>query len=291
VLLRQQSLATDAPLPPAPEQCRVGQSARHARWGRIPAASGRRCHAALSGLRNYHAPTGTNSRSDTRTNRSQMNVLTSPLASDVKLSAHRHGVGITRDEGVSPRVGSPAVGSHVLLDLDGLVRSSPSESGLLGRPEGNNLMAHNTGMARRLVALVVILPLLVVAAGCFTHTVRIGGGASDEPVAYDQWEHFWILGLVGHKEVDVQQICPGGRATLVARQSFLNGLVSVLTSGIYTPTQLTIRCPGVQAATIELEADDVQRIVADPRFQEWVATDLPQKAAAVATAQAALTRP
>lgn len=47
-------------------------------------------------------------------------------------------------------------------------------------------MAHNTGIARRLVTRLVILPLLVVVAGCFTHTVRLGGGASDEPVVYDQ---------------------------------------------------------------------------------------------------------
>jgi hypothetical protein len=179
----------------------------------------------------------------------------------------------------------------VLLHLDGGRTRIVRTAGCLDDGKGNNAMAHNTGIARRLVTRLVILPLLVVVAGCFTHTVRIGGGASDAPVVYDQWEHFWIFGLVGHKEVEVRQLCPGDRATIVARQSFLNGLVSILTSGIYTPTQLTVRCPGAQAAVIELEADDVHRIVADPRFQEWVATDLPQKAAAVATAQAGLTRP
>ncbi len=36
--------------------------------------------------------------------------------------------------------------------------------------------------------------------------------------------------------------CPGGVARVETQQSFVNGLVGTLTSGIYTPLQVTTTC-------------------------------------------------
>lgn len=139
--------------------------------------------------------------------------------------------------------------------------------------------------------MLLALAALVLTAGCFRHRVDVGGGAPYAPVVYDRWEHFWIGGLIGHVRVDVERMCPSGRATIEARQSFLNGLVAGLTSGIYTPTTVTVRCQDGRRTALELTSEDLAVIVADESFTAWVAAELPERLEEVAAAQASLQRP
>ncbi|GMV07906.1 MAG: hypothetical protein AMXMBFR53_41810 [Gemmatimonadota bacterium] len=132
---------------------------------------------------------------------------------------------------------------------------------------------------------------ILATAGCYEHTIAVGGGAPQAPVVYDHWENFWLGGLVGHVRVDVERMCPSGRATIEAKQTFLNGLVSALTSGIYTPTTLKVRCDNGRRASLELSPGDVATIVADEGFTAWVAAELPERSAEVAEAWAALAQP
>lgn len=126
----------------------------------------------------------------------------------------------------------------------------------------------------------------VMVAGCFEHTIQVGGGAPAGPVVYDHWEHFWLSGLVGHTRVDVERMCPSGHATIQMRQTFLNGLVSALTSAIYTPVTLKVRCEDGRRAALELSAEDVERIVAGDAFEAWVAAELPERLDEVVGARA-----
>jgi hypothetical protein len=133
--------------------------------------------------------------------------------------------------------------------------------------------------------LVALLPL----AGCYEHTFQVGGGASPQaPLVYDHWQSYWLGGLIGHTKVDLEQICPSGRATIEARQTFLNGLVAGLTSGIYSPTTLKVRCQTGRRADVELDEADVAAIVAEPSFLLWVGAEMPERRDEVAAAQAAL---
>ena len=125
-------------------------------------------------------------------------------------------------------------------------------------------------------------------AGCYQHTITVGAGAPHAPVVLDQWEHFWIAGLVGHVDVDVERLCPTGNATVVAKQTFLNGLVSALTSGIYTPTTLRVRCDNGRNADVELNAAQVEALVTDASFASWVRVVAPERADEVTAAQEAL---
>ena len=142
----------------------------------------------------------------------------------------------------------------------------------------------NTGTGMMVAALLAMLPL----AGCYEHTVTVGGGAPHGPVVYDHWENFWLAGLIGHKKVDVEALCGSRPATIEAKQTFLNGLVGALTSGIYTPTTVKVRCADGRSSRLDLDEEDVARIVADPGFVLWVSAELPERAAEVAEAQAAL---
>ena len=131
----------------------------------------------------------------------------------------------------------------------------------------------------KLVTISVVLLLAVIlstSAACYRHTINFGDGAPTGELLYDHWEHFWIVGLIGDKVLDVEQICLSGNATIESRQTFLNGLVAALTSGIYTPRTLRLRCGDGGTASIPLESDDVRRIVSDERFADWVALAAPE---------------
>lgn len=141
---------------------------------------------------------------------------------------------------------------------------------------------------RRVGMTGLAVALLLGTGACYEHTVTVRGGAPHGPVVYDHWENHWLAGLIGHTRVDVEELCPSGRATIVAKQTFLNGLVAALTSGIYTPTTLRVRCAGGRRADVNLDEEDVAGIVTDPEFVEWVGAEMPERREEVATAQAAL---
>ena len=133
--------------------------------------------------------------------------------------------------------------------------------------------------------LLASVVLILVTAACYEHTVEVGAGAPHAPVVYDHWEHFWLGGLIGHTKVAVEEMCPSGDATIEAKQTFLNGLVTGLTGGIYSPTTLKVRCRNGRRAALELSTEDVQMIVADQRFLEWVRDELPSRLGEVGAAQ------
>lgn len=88
-----------------------------------------------------------------------------------------------------------------------------------------------------------ILPLLaagLLTNGCF-HTV-IDTGLQPGPVGYEQeWETAWLIGAVPAR-VDATEACQGPWARVETEQSFLNGIVTVLTLGIYSPHQVQVTC-------------------------------------------------
>lgn len=134
------------------------------------------------------------------------------------------------------------------------------------------------------VTLVALLPLV----GCYEHTISVGGGAPSAPLVYDEWQNFWLGGLIGHTKVNLEEVCPSGRATIIAKQTFLNGFVSALTTGIYSPTTVQVRCAGGRRADVELDEADVAAIVAQPDFLLWVGAEMPERRDEVAAAQVAL---
>lgn len=141
---------------------------------------------------------------------------------------------------------------------------------------------------RRGTGIVVSAALVLGLAGCYQQTFHVGAGAPHGRIVYERWEHFWLSGLVGDHEYDIRELCPSGDATIESYQSFLNGLVTGLTSGIYSPTTLKIRCRGGRRAEVELDDKAVERIVLDEAFLEAVARNLPERLEEVQEAQDAL---
>lgn len=93
--------------------------------------------------------------------------------------------------------------------------------------------------ARKLLTLIA----LVSATGCYHATIETGRTASPQ-VVQNNWAHSFIYGLVPPATVNSAAQCPNGVARVETMQSFANGLVGILTWGIYTPMTIKVACAG-----------------------------------------------
>jgi hypothetical protein len=146
-------------------------------------------------------------------------------------------------------------------------------------------MSRKMMMMRGLGRTLISVSLILAAAGCYERTITVGAGAPQGPVVFDHWENFWLAGLVGHMRYDLDEICPSGHATIEVYESFLNGLVTGLTGGIYTPTTMKIRCRTGGRAALALSESEVRNIVNDERFLRAVEAAMPERSGEVREAQ------
>ena len=108
------------------------------------------------------------------------------------------------------------------------------------------------------------------------------------PVVYERSHHHFIGGLVGPGEAfDASEFCPSGNLRIEHEQTFVNGLVAVLTGGIYEPRTVRVRCAqgGGGVADVDLSPGKVKQIVFDPAFLDWVRETAPELLEAAETAQ------
>ena len=133
--------------------------------------------------------------------------------------------------------------------------------------------------------------MLLFTAACFEHTYTAGAGAPNAPVVYSRWHNRWLGGLISpDQQIEIQQMCPSGNATIHEEVSFLNGLVGALTGRIYAPTTVEV-CYDNRSADLGFSAADVERIVASPEFVQWVAATTPWMLEQVQDAQLQLPAP
>lgn len=94
-------------------------------------------------------------------------------------------------------------------------------------------------MSRRYPFLLALI--LLAGTACFHQTVR-SGLTPGTTVVEDEFVATWLWGIVPAEPIDVRQQCPSGVAIVETQQSFMNGLVSVFTLGIYSPQRLRVTC-------------------------------------------------
>ncbi len=77
-------------------------------------------------------------------------------------------------------------------------------------------------------------------SGCYRADITTGLAPSGQVIEDD-----WVLGFAGGlamvEDVDASA-CQNGIASVMTRQSFLNVLVNILTSGIVTPMEVRVEC-------------------------------------------------
>ena len=129
---------------------------------------------------------------------------------------------------------------------------------------------------KKMVMTMGMVALLLATSGCFKHTYTVGSGAPSGRVVYDHWHNHWVFGLVGDKNVPLEEICTSGNATIHEELSFLNGLVAAFIGAIYTPTTVKVRCDDGSQADLDLSAEQVELIVNDERFLLRIEEVLPE---------------
>lgn len=79
-------------------------------------------------------------------------------------------------------------------------------------------------------------------SGCYHITMT--SDASVEPIpAYDRgFKSFFLLGLIGTGDIDVNAICPAGIARYEEQLTVGNFIVTVLTFGLYSPLKTQLWC-------------------------------------------------
>jgi len=77
-------------------------------------------------------------------------------------------------------------------------------------------------------------------SSCYSYTSVVGEGAKGNSQT-TKWNHYVVYGLAPVGVSDSKQMANGAENyTVHTRQSFVNGLVSGLTFGLYTPTTTTV---------------------------------------------------
>ena len=76
---------------------------------------------------------------------------------------------------------------------------------------------------------------------CFTYTSVIGEGAQCNKEV-NAWNHYVVYGVAPVSISDSNELADGAENyEVTTEQTFVNGLISAITFGIYTPTTTTIK--------------------------------------------------
>jgi hypothetical protein len=93
----------------------------------------------------------------------------------------------------------------------------------------------------------VLVALLGGLTGCFHLKYVVGDQPATPPTpTEEEWHHVIAFGLAEISDpVNVSQVCPGGFQSAASEETFVNGLVHLLTASIYTPQTVSVTCaPG-----------------------------------------------
>lgn len=96
-------------------------------------------------------------------------------------------------------------------------------------------------MKRSLFTLVFVVSISLLMTSCYTLTYSVGEG-SKTGVEVREKNHFVIFGLVPLDTSNPTEMAAGAANYTVTHQhTFIDGLVSGLTMGIYNPTTTVVR--------------------------------------------------
>lgn len=114
-------------------------------------------------------------------------------------------------------------------------------------------------------------------AGCFHQVVETGLPAGGTTITKG-WAPSYVFGLVAGQPIDVRSQCPSGIAYASTRVTFPNGLVGLITFGLFTPHEVKVTCasrgaalPGAETVRVgaDASAEAMQRAVAEAAFKSF----------------------
>jgi hypothetical protein len=95
-------------------------------------------------------------------------------------------------------------------------------------------------MKKMIQSLIFSLLLTITLSSCYVMSFDVGKGAK-LGVTQSKKNHYLIQGLVPLSTVDVREMSAGASDySVTVEHSFLDGLLTALTGGIYTPNSVTV---------------------------------------------------
>ncbi len=107
----------------------------------------------------------------------------------------------------------------------------------------------------RTVRSLTLLLLFFFAMGACHHATIETGLEPSLRTIHEPWANSWIAGLVPPNTVETAERCPSCVSKVETQRTFLNGLVGILTLGIYTPMEMKVTCAAASAADMPDQAD------------------------------------
>ncbi len=103
---------------------------------------------------------------------------------------------------------------------------------------------------RRVLLAALTVTLL---GGCYnvSYATRLAGSGTYREDRGD----FFFWGLVGEKTIDMKAMCPQGVSRWKSEQTFVDGLLGLVTLGIYIPRHVIVECAGGKAWNITVDRD------------------------------------
>lgn len=91
--------------------------------------------------------------------------------------------------------------------------------------------------------IILIVLVSIALSSCATQTFQIKNRAPENPASTDM-NFFWLGGIIQSREFNASAICNGEKnvSKIVAKQTAIDGLLSVITAGIFTPRHVYVYC-------------------------------------------------
>lgn len=95
-------------------------------------------------------------------------------------------------------------------------------------------------MKKTFKIMAITIAVSAILTSCYSYTSVVGTGAQGN-TQVTKWNHYLIGGLAPVGVSDSKAMADGAtNYTVHTRQTFVNGLISSITFGIYTPTTTTV---------------------------------------------------
>src|SRR5690242_1545069 len=102
------------------------------------------------------------------------------------------------------------------------------------------------GKRNGLARLAAIAVAALAMSGCYT--VSYQTNATPGGPRLEDHANYFFWGLVGDKTVNLAQMCPQGVARWYNQATFVDGLLSAITLGLYAPRTIVVECAGARAS-------------------------------------------
>jgi hypothetical protein len=87
----------------------------------------------------------------------------------------------------------------------------------------------------------ILAAVVVATSACYRQVIQTGR-TPGSTVIDKPWVPLFLWGLVAPTPIDVSTQCRTGIATVLTEMSFVNGLATALTFGIFSPRHVTVTC-------------------------------------------------